>query len=66
MQTYKIERIYRDHDRRDLIATGLTLDEVQNHCRDGETSSSTCTEAENIARTEKLGPWFDSYTEENK
>ena len=66
MQTYKIERLYRDHARRDLIATGLTLDEAQAHCRDKETSSSTCTEAENIARTAKLGPWCDSYTEENK
>jgi hypothetical protein len=64
MTTYKIERLYRDHDRRDLIATGLTLEEAQAHCRCPETSSSTCTAGEGIARTDAMGPWFDSYQNE--
>jgi hypothetical protein len=58
---YKIERLYFRGGRR-TIATGLTLDEAQAHCRDPETSSSTCTKAANRRRTAQRGPWFDSYS----
>jgi hypothetical protein len=60
---YKIERLYfRSGSRRRTIATGLTLEEAQAHCRDPETSSSTCTKAANKRRTAQRGPWFDSYS----
>ena len=63
-ERYKIQRLYfKDHPRR-TIARGLTLEEAQAHCSDPETSSSTCTSAAGKARTRRLGPWFDSYTEE--
>lgn len=64
MTTYKIIRGYKDSDKREVIDTGLTLDEAQAHCRDPETSSSTCKLPENVARTEQFGPWFDGYDEE--
>jgi hypothetical protein len=65
MSTYKIQRLYfRDSSARRTIATGLTLEEAQEHCKDPETSSSTCTLAKNVRRTAERGAWFDSYTEE--
>jgi hypothetical protein len=65
MPTYKIRRHYQDTNFvTETIATGLTLEEAQEHCNNPETSSSTCTTAEANARTENFGPWFDSYTEE--
>lgn len=66
MALYKIVRMFqRDYPRR-TIATGLTLEEAQRHCRDPETSSSTCTSAAGKARTRKYGPWFDGYEEMRK
>ena len=43
--------------------SGLTLEEVQAHCNDPETSSRTCTRAEGKRRTAQRGPWFDGYEE---
>ena len=62
--TYKIVRHYRDSYRKRTIATGLTLDEAQAHCKDPETSSSTCTSAEGRRRTRQHGAWFDGYDED--
>lgn len=65
MQTYRITRHYANPEHDSVVLeTGLTLDEAQEHCRDPETSSNTCTEANNIAHTEKMGAWFDGYEEE--
>lgn len=65
MSMYKIVRMYRDADiRRRTIKRGLTLEEAQEHCRDPETSSSTCTKYAGRKRTERLGPWFDGYESE--
>lgn len=59
---YRIVRMYqRAEIRRRIIATGLTLEEAQAHCKNPETSSSTCTNSAGKARTRKLGPWFDGY-----
>jgi|DEB19_MinimDraft_3_1074340.scaffolds.fasta_scaffold30062_3 hypothetical protein len=44
MNKYKIIRGYFRGGKR-TIATGLTLDEAQAHCRDPETSSRTATSA---------------------
>lgn len=61
---YAIVRHYQSAGiRRRIIATGLTLEEAQAHCRDPDTSSSTCTSAVGRRRTRNLGPWFDGYTD---
>lgn len=63
-ETYKIIRFFRDSQRRPVVRTGLTLAEARAHCMDPETSSSTCTTSEGVARTRAYGPWFDGWTEE--
>ena len=63
MTTYKIVRGYFRGGRR-TIKTGLTLEEVQAHCGNPETSSRTATSAAARRRTAERGPWFDGYTEE--
>jgi len=57
---YRIVRHYF-HGGKRTIATGLTLRQAQEHCKDPETSSSTATSSAARARTRKLGPWFDGY-----
>lgn len=65
MARYKLVRHYQSAAiRKRTIAEGLTLEEAQAWCKDPETSSRTCTKPHNKARTRKLGPWFDGYTEE--
>lgn len=63
--TYKIVRFFRDSGRRVTVKTGLTLALAQAHCKDPETSSSTCTGSKGKQRTRRSGPWFDGYTEED-
>lgn len=58
---YKIIRFYMNKDGNRLIKSGLTLEEAQAHCRNPESSSSTCTSPTGKARTRRLGPWFDGY-----
>ena len=61
---YKIVRMFFNDDLGSpTIKTGLTLEEAQSHCRDKETSSSTCTNKIGIERTAKFGAWFDGYTD---
>jgi hypothetical protein len=64
MPTYRIVRNYQqDHDS-EVIVRGLTLEQAQDHCSDPETSSRTATEPAALERTERMGAWFDGYTEE--
>lgn len=58
---YKIVRFYFRAGRR-VIKTGLTLSQAQEHCKNPETSSSTCKGYKGRVRTERIGPWFDGYT----
>jgi len=59
---YKIERLYFNRPGyHRAIKTGLYLEEAQAWCGNPETSSSTCTKAENKRRTRLYGPWFDAY-----
>lgn len=64
--TYKIVRFYSNSKSRRTIKTGLTLGEATQHCRDPESDSKTCTNYNAIARTKKIGAWFDGYYEEIK
>jgi hypothetical protein len=59
--TYRIERFFYKEDN-EVIKTGLTLEEAQEHCNDPETSSSTATSDAAEYITETWGPWFDGYT----
>ncbi|NBW77018.1 MAG: hypothetical protein EBR34_14650 [Sphingomonadaceae bacterium] len=62
--TYSIVRNYFNKPGRGrVIARGLTLEEAQAHCSNPETSSSTATSATAKARTRRMGPWFDSFTD---
>ncbi len=65
MPTYVIHRNYfRDEHPTEVVTRGLTLEQAQAHCNDPETSSSTATSEAGVERTERMGPWFDGYTEE--
>tara|TARA_B100001094_G_scaffold187628_1_gene181856 strand:+ start:12329 stop:12502 length:174 start_codon:yes stop_codon:yes gene_type:complete len=57
MVRYKIIR-QRYNGNNTTVKKGLTLEEAQAHCRNPETSGSTCSDMK------KRGMWFDSYTEE--
>lgn len=48
---------------RRTIATGLTLEEAQAHCKNPETSSSTAVSAKARRYTRQHGQWFDGYEE---
>lgn len=62
---YNIVRNYRDKfPSRRIIAQNVSLEAAYLHCRDVESSSSTCIKSENVRRTERVGPWFDGYEEE--
>lgn len=63
-ESYRIVRNYFNYYREldnEVVATGLTLEEAQEWCRDPETSSRTCKKPQNVKRTEEKGPWFDGY-----
>jgi hypothetical protein len=63
METYRVVRRYFRGGRR-VIARGLSLAEAQAHCRNPETSSSTCRGTKGKQRTERYGPWFDGFERE--
>lgn len=63
--TYSIIRFYRsDEYDREIVATGLTYAQAREHCNDPETSSSSATGAEAVARTMARGPWFEAHERE--
>ncbi len=65
MQTYKIVRLYfRRGQKMRTIASGLTLQEAQEHCRDPETSWKTARSAVARKRTRDRGEWFDAFKAE--
>lgn len=63
--TYLVMRIFQKGSiPNQIIKTGLTKAQAQAHCRNKETSSTTCTLPENVARTKKYGHWFDGFNQE--
>ena len=54
--SYRIIRFYFNGNQR-VIKSGLTLEEAQAHCKDPETSGSTCSDLN------KRGQWFDGYSD---
>lgn len=66
MKKYRVKRVYRDNELFRYMLRNRTLEEVQEWCRSPETSSSTCSELTNeVEETNKFGPWFDCYEEED-
>ena len=61
---FKVTRFYAESDDKEVVATGLTLSEAKERCRDPEGSSRTATSPEALARTAQKGPWFEGYDEE--
>lgn len=57
---YKIVRFFQNGRPR-VIKKNLTLEEVHDHTRDPETSSSTAKSAKARRYTAIHGPWFDGY-----
>mgnify|MGYP003657294819 FL=1 len=56
--SYNVIRMWASENMPDtIIKTDLTLEEAQEHCRDPETSGSTCSDLS------KRGMWFDGYQE---
>ena len=65
MQTYKVIRYFENANvPNETIKTGLSLREAKLHCNEPESSSSTCTNAENRRRTVEKGSWFDGFIAE--
>lgn len=63
-KTYRTVRHYFNPRASRTLRRGLTLEQAQAHCQDPESSSETCVMPQNLARTKKVGPWFDGYTAE--
>ena len=60
---YEVVRMFFEEHDPVVVAKLMTLAEAQEWCRDPETSSSTATSAEAVARTAELGAWFEGYQE---
>jgi hypothetical protein len=63
METYRIIRFFRDGDN-EVIEGGLTREEAEEHCRDPESSSRTCTKDWGRRLLAARGAWFDGFAEE--
>ena len=61
-----VVRFYQHASRKRVIRHKVPLWVAQEHCSDPETSSSTCSKAAGLARTRRMGPWFDGYEEVSK
>jgi len=62
--TYKILRVYFEDRDSITIDSGLSLEQAQEHCQNPQTSSSTCTDPDEVEHTRICGAWFDCYTSE--
>lgn len=61
-ELYDIVRFYQNPNvENEVIKTGLTLEEAQEHCSDPETSSSTAKNRIARAGVARYGEWFDGY-----
>ena len=63
-KTYRIIRFHFSGIQANMIG-GLSLEEAKEHCKDIESSSSTCETEHNLEYTKEFGEWFDGFTEEN-
>jgi len=59
---YKIIR-FKFNGRPRTLQTGLSLEEAQAHCKNPESSSTTCSSAK-ARKVRANGPWFEGYDSE--
>jgi hypothetical protein len=64
-ERYSIVRFYLNGNKQ-VVKTGLTLQEAQAHCQSPETSSRTAAGKAARARTKRMGAWFDGYQRERQ
>jgi hypothetical protein len=62
-ERYDIIRFYfnKGNTTQEVVREDVTLQDAQAHCKDPESSSSTCTMDDGTARTAERGEWFDGY-----
>ena len=62
-ERYDIIRFYFNsgNTTQETLRENVTLEDAQYHCKDSESSSSTCTTDDARARTAERGEWFDGY-----
>lgn len=58
---YRIVRVFEDKHPSQVLLTGLTIEQAQAHCKNPETSSSTCSDE---WAWEEKGRWFDCFEHE--
>ena len=57
--THNVVRMFSISGMQRIIKKGLTFAEVKEHIMNQESSSHSCKGAAGLARTKKLGAWFD-------
>lgn len=66
MSTYTIYRFYASGKEAEVLDTGLSRHEAEEHCHSPATSSRTATSEEARRRTEEHGEWFDGFQKEEE
>ena len=61
---YKIVRKFAGNHPDEIVKSGLTEEEAQDHCSHPGTSSATATSEEARELTRRKGDWMDCYYEE--
>lgn len=65
MQLFSLIRYFKaEQIPNKVIRTGLTWEEVKQHCQDPETCSDTCTSQGGMDCTAQYGGWFDGFKKE--
>ena len=59
MNNHKIIRYFSISQRQHTVKKDLTLSQAQEHIRNPESSSHSCTGRTGLMRTKKLGAWYD-------
>lgn len=61
---FEVIRVYKFGPYREVVQSGLSLEDAIAHCTGPEASSRTATNKEAQERTRLRGPWFEGFCEE--
>ena len=64
-KTYTVTRKFFDSIPPQVLAEGLTLQEAREMCNAPDGSSLTCVDNYLVLMSQRLGSWFNSYTEDS-